>query len=76
MPAKITGNIMTWATILLAAAAVAGSAAELFPQAAGLGLAKASIIAGAAGRALVFAVREWASVYAIASGEGEADDAE
>lgn len=54
----LADNLMTWATILIAVAAAAGSAAGAIPGDAGMELAKWSIIAGAAGRALVMAAKQ------------------
>jgi hypothetical protein len=67
-------NVMTWATILLAVSAVLGTIVDVFPASEGLGLAKAAIIAGAAGRAFVFASKEIAGIYQ--SGEVVEDDSE
>lgn len=68
-------NVMTWATILLAVSGVLAAVIDVLPQAEALGLAKAAIIAGAAGRALVFAAKEIAGIYHTESVEvGGGDD--
>lgn len=64
-------NVMTWATILLAIGAVLGAVVDVFPAANALRLAEVSIVAGAAGRALVFVSKEIASIYTQSDGSDD-----